>query len=278
MNYFCASFPIDQENNEILIAFLSQHGFEMFEEQTDGLKAFIPAVDVDESELRTRFSAIPVEILGREWTIELLPDQNWNAVWESSFSPVVVAEKISIRAPFHAAPPPHVMDIIIEPKMSFGTGHHATTALMIEAMLLIDWKGAVVLDMGCGSGVLAIVAEKSGAESILAIDIDDWAVENSQENGLRNNCIRITTLKGNASLLSGKTFTHILANINRNILLHDMHTYVAALEIDGLLFMSGFLTQDREVITEKARDLGLSPMQSLEHDNWAMLSFKNTRS
>lgn len=260
----------------MLIAFLDQQGFEMFEEQSDGLKAYIPAIDLAENELRSRIENIPVEFIGQAWTLTLLPDQNWNAVWESSFSPVSIAGKITVRAPFHPAPESSVMDILIEPKMSFGTGHHATTALMMTAMLDQDWTGAKVLDMGCGSGVLAIVAEKLGATDLLAIDIDDWAVSNSIENCLQNNCNRIVTLKGNAALLADKKFTHILANINRNILLHDMHIYVNALDKNGILFMSGFLVQDCEVITEKALQLGLSSHQSLVQDNWMMLSFINS--
>ena len=276
MNYFCATFHVAEEKAELLVAFLGDQGFEMFEEETGTLKAYVPVAAASEAEIRSGIETIDQEFTGTGWSLELIPDQNWNAVWESSFSPVIIANRVSIRAPFHPAPSANLMDLVIEPKMSFGTGHHPTTSLMIQAMLDINWTNTNVLDMGCGSGVLAIVAEKLGANAVLAIDIDDWAVENSQENCERNNCNQIQTLKGNSSLISEKKFSHILANINRNILLHDMHAYVDSLVNGGVLFMSGFLSQDKTVITAKAQELGISPHQSLEQDNWMMLSFVKT--
>lgn len=186
MDHYKVTFHPPEGFSEILIAFLGDEGFEMFEEVSGKTIAYIPVLGLTESELSSRVATIPENISGIGFYIERIASRNWNQEWESSFQPVEIAGKVVIRAPFHKIDiSEDAIDLVIEPKMSFGTGHHATTALMVEAMLEYPFQGASVLDMGCGSGVLAILAERLGAKEILAIDIDDWAVANSEENSLK---------------------------------------------------------------------------------------------
>ena len=273
MDYYCASIPLDSVSEEIIVAFLAEAGFDMFENVPEGLRAFIPAEGHTRESILELVKDIPAEIIGEHWSLEFVPDQNWNETWEKSFSPVIIARQVVIRAPFHVSPDPSLTELIIEPKMSFGTGHHPTTALMVEAMLAEKWSDKQVLDMGCGSGVLAILAEKLGATAVLAIDIDDWAVQNTEENVERNLCTSISVQKGNAGLLSALKFHAILANINRNILLHDIPSYADVLEQGGTLFISGFLVQDESVLVEKAEAAGLSKSGARISDQWMMLEF-----
>ncbi|MFM9052788.1 MAG: 50S ribosomal protein L11 methyltransferase [Bacteroidota bacterium] len=275
MDYYKVSFNPPEGSAEILIALLADIGFDMFEELPPVLLAYIPAsTDVSDQSLYSLIGEISEDISGKEYSVEFLPDRNWNEVWESSFQPVVIAEKVVIKAPFHLIDAPiGAIELIIEPKMSFGTGHHATTALMIESMLLHDFKGASVLDMGCGSGVLAILAERLGAKEVLGIDIDDWAVSNSEENILRNGCGFISIRKGNASSLGKDSYDFILANINRNILLMDLRSYSDVLREGGRLFISGFLKDDIEVLSSSAGEFGLRIDSMLERDNWSQIVF-----
>jgi len=257
--------------NEILIAWLSDAGFDMFEEAEDGLKAYIPSTSFRETDLNEAVEAIPgAKNLRMERT--LIPAQNWNIQWESNFEPVTIAGKIHIRAPFHPAQN-FETELIIEPKMSFGTGHHSTTSMMSELMLSLDMDGRSVLDMGCGSGILAILAKKFNAGNVLAVDNDDWAIENCVENCIRNNTSDIETIKGESSILPGKKFDIILANINRNVLLADMKTYSNALNKGGHLLLSGFLTEDREIICEAATNEGMKIQKETEKLNWKAIQF-----
>lgn len=277
MDYYQVRFEIPKENEEVLVAFLAEAGFDMFEEFDNGVLAYLPGNGRSEKEIEAIVRTLPAGIIGSSWNVMHMADRNWNEEWEKSFEPVTVSGKVTVRAPFHAAPASGMIDLIIEPKMSFGTGHHPTTALMIEAMLADDWKGSSVLDMGCGSGVLALLASKLGASKILAIDIDDWAVENTMENIERNGRPAIDVRKGNSSLLGGMTFDRILANINRNILLHDLPNYASSLNAGGRLFISGFLLEDAAVLSEKASSVGLHPDGSLSSDNWLLLKFVKPR-
>ena len=257
--------------NEILIAWLSDAGFDMFEEVEDGLKAYIPSSSFRETNLDEVMEAIPgVKNLRMERT--LIPAQNWNIQWESNFEPVTIAGKIHIRAPFHPAQN-YEIELIIEPKMSFGTGHHSTTSMMAELMLTLDIAGRSVLDMGCGSGILAILAKMFNAGNVLAVDNDDWAIENCVENCIRNNTPDIETIKGESSILPGKKFDIILANINRNVLLADMKTYSNALNQGGHLLLSGFLTEDRDIICNTATNEGLKIQKETEKLNWKAIQF-----
>ena len=256
---------------EILIAELGYAGFESFVETDNGLSAYIQKEEWTDGMLES------IQILNSEefdisYTVEDIEQTNWNAEWEKNFNPIVVDDQCTVRAPFHDRPDT-TYDIIIEPKMSFGTGHHETTHMMIQHILNNDFKNKSVLDMGCGTGVLAILAEMKGAQPLDAIDFDHWCYLNSLENVTRNNCEHITVLEGDADLLPGKTYDIVIANINRNILLQDMSTYAATLTKDGVLFLSGFYKEDIAVIESACRNCGLQLVDTLERNNWVALKF-----
>ncbi|MEI8202953.1 MAG: 50S ribosomal protein L11 methyltransferase [Bacteroidota bacterium] len=258
--------------NEILIASLADVGFESFMENEDGLMAYIQEPMFNEVELKSVLLPFAEDEL--KVTVNSIADQNWNAVWESNFQPVMVGDICFIRAPFHPANPEAKYDIIIEPKMSFGTAHHETTSTMIELLLLEDLKEKSLLDMGCGTGVLAIFAEMLGAKPIVAIDNDSWAYENTIENIERNHCSHVTAYQGDAASIENHHYDIVLANINRNILLADMHTYAKTLNPNGLLFMSGFYEEDFKQIEQKANDLGMKNTRKLTKNNWIACVFK----
>lgn len=262
-----------QPGVEILIAELGYAGFESFVETEEGVTAYIQKEDWNESILDD------VQILNsKEFKIDFafneIEQTNWNEEWEKNFSPIVVDNVCSVRAPFHEKPNTQY-DIIIEPKMSFGTGHHETTHMMIQHILKNDFTNKSVLDMGCGTGVLAILAEIKGAKPVDAIDYDNWCYLNSLENVERNNCENITVIEGDASVLSGRKYDIIIANINRNILLNDMETYVSCLNKGGLLFLSGFYNDDIPVIQEVCEKYLLKFDEKLERNHWVALKFLN---
>ena len=237
-----------QPGTEILIAQLGYAGFESFVEDQNGVLAYIQKEQCPEAILED------VQVLGSpEFEITYkkkeIAQVNWNAAWEQNFDPIVVDETCVVRAPFHA-PYNCAYEIIIEPKMSFGTGHHETTFMMMQHILENDFQGKTVLDMGCGTAVLAILAEKRGAIQLDAIDIDPWCVENSQENISRNNCSSIRVSLGDATKIPKDTYHMVIANINRNILLNDMEVYKESLTPGGTLFLSGFYTQDLPIIKQ----------------------------
>ena len=238
MNYIEFNFKVTplQPASDILLAELGELGFDSFVETEDGLQAYILEEYYKEDLLKYVFvlNNPEFEITYNTKTIEQV---NWNAEWEKNFTPIVVSDNCRVRAPFHDKGNEEY-DIIIEPKMSFGTGHHATTHMMIQHILKDDFIGKKVLDMGCGTAVLAILAEMRGAEPLDAIDIDEWCYLNSIENAERNNCTKITVEQGDASLLSNRKYDIIIANINRNILLNDMKTYAKCLSKDCLLYTS----------------------------------------
>lgn len=271
--YIGYTFKVEpiQPGTEILIAELGFSGFESFVETPDGVIAYIQEVDHFNSILDN------VQILSSDefaitYKFETIAQTNWNAEWEKNFNPIVVDNQCAIRAPFHE--PFNVKyDIVIEPKMSFGTGHHETTHMMIQHILASDFTNKSVLDMGCGTGVLAILAEKKGATSLEAIDIDNWCYLNSLENVSRNDCHHINVLEGDASLLKGKQFDVIIANINRNILLNDLSTYVTCLNENGFLFLSGFYDSDCKLIESTCDALNLKFEHKLKRNNWVALKF-----
>ncbi len=256
---------------DILIAELGYAGFESFVETNEGVTAYIQKKDWNENLLDE------VEILTNpefeiHYTQKEIEQVNWNEEWEKNFEPILVDDICSVRAPFH--PKPEVeFDIVIEPKMSFGTGHHETTHMMIQHILKNEWTGKNVLDMGCGTAVLAILAEMKGAKPIDAIDIDNWCYLNSIENAERNHCKHITVYEGDASLLNGKNYDTIIANINRNILLNDMATYAACLKPGGELYLSGFYTEDLEIIKAECNKHNLQFVENLERNNWVAAKF-----
>jgi len=262
-----------QPGVEILIAELGYAGFESFVETNEGVVAYIL-----EKEWRDEILE-DIQILNSEefeitFTTEKIAQTNWNAEWEKNFNPIIVDDKVTVRAPFHEIPKT-TYDIVIEPKMSFGTGHHETTHMMIQHILENDFSGKTVLDMGCGTGILAILAEMKGARHIDAIDIDNWCYVNSLENIERNDCNKIDAFEGDASLLKEQTYDIILANINRNILLKDISTYTAHLNDKGMLFVSGFYDNDIPMIEKASNDSMLKLVKKLERNNWVSLKFIN---
>jgi ribosomal protein L11 methyltransferase len=257
--------------SEILIAELGEKAFESFIETETGISAFV------QKDLWSENILEDIQILSNpEFTIsfsfEEIEQVNWNEEWEKNFEAIDVDGKCHVRAPFHEKTNAEY-DIIIEPKMSFGTGHHETTHMMIQHILETDCTNKKTLDMGCGTAILAILSEMKGAQPIDAIDIDNWCYLNSIENAERNNCKHISVYEGDADLLVGKRYDIIIANINRNILLNDMQTYVDCLNENGLLFLSGFYTEDIPVISESCVSKGLTYVKQFERNNWVALKF-----
>ena len=259
----------DAEQAEILTAELADFPFESFEQEGARLKAYIPQERL--ADCKGEVDALLAHYgVGRATFLSIEP-QNWNALWESNFTPVEVDGRLTIRAPFHA-PAATEAEMVIMPKMSFGTGHHATTCLMASGLLDRDVTGLRGLDMGSGTGVLAIVAALRGAEAVDAVDIDDWADANCRENIASNGVAdRIEPMLGDVRRIAGQHYGFILANINRNILTADMPAYAAALEPGGDLVMSGFLEQDVPAIVACAGELGLRPVATAARDGWMMV-------
>ena len=277
MDYIEINFVISPLHpyDDILTAELANIGFESFVATADGLQAYIQKDAFDLQQLDTLLDHYKKEDCKIGYQQILIPSQNWNATWESNFEPIDVDGICSVRAPFHPKQEGIKFDIIIEPKMSFGTGHHETTFMMLHQMLQLPIAGKSILDMGCGTSVLAILAAKLHAKSVLAIDNDVWSYENSIENCALNTYPEIEVKLGDAALLHDKKFDIILANINRNILLNDMSIYAAALQLDGKLLMSGFFAVDAPLIMECASKLGLKFIQQQTKNNWALLHFQN---
>ncbi|EHO14184.1 50S ribosomal protein L11 methyltransferase [Myroides odoratimimus] len=257
---------------EILIAELGEKAFESFEETATGVSAYV------QKDLWTEDILEDVFILQSEqFTItyrkEEIAQVNWNEEWEKNFDPIDVDGICYVRAPFHEKTSAQY-DIVIEPKMSFGTGHHETTFMMIRQILNNDMQDKVVLDMGCGTAILAILAAMRGAKHVDAIDIDNWCYLNSIENAERNNCTSVEVFEGDASIISKEPkYNVILANINRNILLNDMDKYIATLYKGGEIYFSGFYTEDITAIKNCAEKIGLVFESSLEKNNWVSLKF-----
>lgn len=271
MNYYCFHFTVEplQPGSDVLVALLGELGFDSFENTASGFDAFVPENLFDEQAV----AGLGEFDFTYTYTFEKIAQQNWNEEWEKNFSPVYVDDKCCIRAAFHPQPSNVQQDIVITPKMSFGTGHHDTTWLMSEALFFLDLKNKSVLDMGCGTGVLAILAKKLGAGRTVAIDIDEWSYENTLENCVMNACPDIVVKQGDKSLLPGEHFDVILANINRNILLADMDTYVSCLDKGGRILFSGFFENDIPELEKKALSLGLKKENAKVRNNWAMLVF-----
>ncbi|MFL0134221.1 50S ribosomal protein L11 methyltransferase, partial [Tenacibaculum maritimum] len=256
---------------EILIAELGAAGFESFVENETGVVAYIQK-DFWNKEILNDIFILNAGEFSIKYTQQEIAQTNWNAEWEKNFPPIQVEAKVSIRAPFHENPNlPY--DIVIEPKMSFGTGHHETTHMMVQHLLEMDVAGMKTLDMGCGTGILAIFAEMRGANPIDAIDIDNWCYENSLENIKRNNSKHIAVFEGDSALLNNKKYDLIIANINRNILLMDMEIYTNCLHKEGVLLLSGFYKEDIPVINEEVIKYGLKLDKTLERNNWVALKY-----
>lgn len=262
----------NSELNDVLIAELGEIGFESFAESEEGFLAYIRE-DLFDTDLIGKLQIIELNPDCFSYTYQLVEDQNWNAVWESNYEAVVIANRCGIRAPFHPENKDVEYDLVIEPKMSFGTAHHETTSNMIEFLLEEDLKNKTVLDMGCGTSVLAILAAKRGGINIYAIDNDEWAYENSLENIERNQVPEIKVLLGDAALLHDMSFDVIIANINRNILLNDIKHYVNVLNDNGILLMSGFYEQDIPAIKEETEKYNLHFDRYKLKNNWVAIRF-----
>lgn len=271
--YITIDFTISplQPATDILIAELSERGFESFLESDTGLQAFIQEALWKESML-SGLKVLRSEEFGITYSVTKLPLQNWNAEWEKSFSPVWIGEKCLVRAPFHPSAGLEY-EIVIEPKMSFGTGHHETTSLMLHWLLELDVQGLSVLDIGCGTAVLAIMASLKGASYIDAIDNDAWSYENALENVARNGQEHIKVMQGDAGLLTPERYDVILANINRNILLADIPVYAESLKPGGVLLLSGFYLDDLSDISEKCRDHNLKFVKNTVKNQWVSAKY-----
>ena len=267
--------PLNTVVNDLLAADLAEIGFESFSECEDGMLAYVSAAIYDENAVK---NLIPVDMYGSSihFSDKIIPGQNWNEEWEKNyFKPIVIGTDCVIHSSFHTNIPEARYDILIDPKMAFGTGHHETTSLMLEALLKLDVEGKSFLDMGCGTAVLAILASMKGAVNVLGIDIDEWAVNNALENIQLNHSPAIEILAGGAELLEHTaSFDILFANINRNILLADMHAYVAKMAKGSLLFMSGFYQEDLPLIQSTAESLGLTYQSHSVKNNWVAVRFE----
>lgn len=263
-----------EPGNEIVIAELGEIGFESFVENENGLVAYIQKPEYTQ-EVINKLSKLDFgDTISFNFESKVIEDQNWNTEWEKNFEPLYVRDICYVRAPFHPTDSSVKYEIVIEPKMSFGTGHHSTTALMMQAMMEVDLNGKQVLDMGSGTGILAILASKMGAAQIKAIDIEEWAYKNALENVDMNSVGNVSVFQGGVELIGSDKFEVILANINRNVLLEQMPVYNEALKEGGVLLMSGFLTEDREIIKKCATDNGLVFVSDDTNKNWVAARFE----
>lgn len=268
--------PYTEENAEIMMAELAELPFESFTEADPYLKCYIPKEKYDPRNLKLFLSGLDYDF-NIDFNATLMPSVNWNSVWESQFSPIVVDGLCTIKATFHKGLKRTRFNITIDPKMAFGTGHHQTTYMMCRALLRheADIKGKIVMDMGCGTAILAILAAKMGAGHTYGIDIDAVAAASAFDNARKNRVSRhVETYCGDASLLQRGKYDILLANINRNILLEDIPTYAVSLKKDGLLFVSGFYTEDFPMICSSARRTGLEYMEQDAIDNWCCAGFR----
>lgn len=274
MKYFEVTFtaqPCNEIVTDILSAVTAEIGFESFVECDGGMKAYIQQSLFDEESLKSVLADFPMPDTNITYSIFEPEDKDWNEEWEKNFfQPIVIEDRCVIHSTFHKDYPKAEYDIVINPQMAFGTGHHETTSSILGELLDANLKGKSVLDMGCGTSILAILASMRGAEHVTAIDIDDWCVNNSRDNITLNNLNNITVELGDASLLKDKKpFDVIIANINRNILLNDMAAYTACMHKGSEIYMSGFYVQDIDAIREKGESLGLKFLHYREKNNWA---------
>ncbi len=273
MNYIQYSFTVTpvEPVSDILIALLADLGFESFTQNDSGFEAYIQ----EEQDNETQIKEITFDDFKFSYERIVIPKTNWNEEWEKNFNPVYVDDLVCIRAHFHPVANHVKHDIVITPKMSFGTGHHDTTWLVSKTMFSIPFVNTHVLDMGCGTGILAILAKQLGATKLLGIDIDEWSIENSIENAEINNASNIEFKKGDASLLpTTETFDVILANINKNVLKKDLPTYFTCLKKEGYLLLSGFFTTDVQELKSLAESIGFTFTESYHKNEWAVIKLK----
>jgi ribosomal protein L11 methyltransferase len=232
---------------------------------------YIPGETVNLEEIEAITSLLPFSVATEN---EIIPDKNWNEVWEKNyFKPLLIGNRCLVRAPFHTEYEPAEFELVIEPKMAFGTGNHETTTLVAEQILNMDLSGKTVLDMGCGTGILGMLASLKGAKSVTAIDIDTWSFESTVENARLNNILNLEAKLGDASLLGSETFEIIFANIHKNVIVNDLPVYESVLQSGGKLYLSGFYTHDMPDVKAKAESLGLVETGFQEKNNWVVYSF-----
>ncbi len=270
MDYLQIHFTnITEQQSEILIAQLNEIGFDGFEENTNDLKAFIPLEIFDENLFN-----ILIDINIVNYTKSIIKKENWNAIWEADFEPIIVHYPNSskpfvyIRAGFHEAKDGYEHNIIVTPKMSFGTGHHATTFLMLQQMSQINFEDKTVIDFGTGTGVLAILADKMGAKKILGIDCDDWSIENAEENSTINNCKNISLLKAETIAPVAEKVDVMLANINLNIITEQILAIKAAVKENGVILFSGIMLHDETNIVNVIENERITIIEIFRRDNW----------
>lgn len=267
----CIISPFEEYVADVLAAELGEIGFDSFETSHEGLIAYAPENKFDEEKLKSLLSDFPFDA-SIDFSFALLESKNWNEEWEKHyFEPIIIEDKCVIHSSFHENIPQVQYDIVIDPKMAFGTGHHETTSLVLAELLNMDLEGKTVLDMGCGTAVLAVLAAMRGAKSLLAVDIDPWCTDNSLENISINKVDGIEVKLGGAEILEGLQFDIVLANINRNILLSDMEKYANCLPLGGELYMSGFYKEDIPLIEAEAHRNGLTMSYFKEKNNWVVV-------
>ncbi len=275
-NYTKVTFtvtPAEEVATDILAALLAEEGFESFVPDEQGMSAYAPQSTFSAESLALIVNTFPLEGYSIAYTTETIEGEDWNAEWEKNyFQPIIVDDKCVIHSTFHTDIPKAEYDILIDPKMAFGTGYHQTTCHMIRAILGSEVKEKSLLDMGCGTALLAILARKCGAEKVVAIDIDEFAYENAKENIILNNTPDIEVRLGGAEAIKASdSFDFVIANINRNILLADMRNYAACMHSGSTLFISGFYTDDIEVLKEEAARHSLRYDSCAENNRWAMM-------
>ena len=267
--------PNEEMATDVLAALLAEIGFESFVPEDEGMSAYVPQALYNEENIATVVAEFPIEGFEITYDCQFIEGEDWNAQWEKNyFQPIVLGEDCVIHSTFHTDVPKARYDILIDPKMAFGTGYHQTTCHMLRAILASDMSGKSVLDMGCGTALLAILARKHGAEKVVAIDIDEFAYENAKENVALNGTPDIEVRLGGADAIKeSDSFDYVIANINRNILLMDMVNYVRCMHTGSQIFISGFYTEDMEVLKEEAARHGLRYLDYAENNNWAMMKF-----
>ena len=275
MNYTKIIFKLDpdnQDNREILVAMLSDQAFESFDETEEHVLGYVPGESFNFAEMNEIISTLPFSVHTEN---EMIPDQNWNEVWEKNyFKPLLIGNRCLVRAPFHTEYEPAEFELVIEPKMAFGTGNHETTTLVAEQILNMEMVGKTVLDMGCGTGILGMLASLKGAKSVTAIDIDTWSFESTVENARFNNIFNLEAKLGDASLLANETYEIIFANIHKNVIINDLPAYKKVLQSGGKLYLSGFYTYDMPEVKKRAESLGLQETGFHEKNNWVVYSFE----